>query len=334
MSQQEAARAARLQFGVNPGAVGTITAMSTRRTSFPPEPSSTGILPRLPQLPPGPAVRADDHRHHRQQLGLEQCGVHSLQCRLFAPHRCARSLFAVRLRLGRSHRQGNSGDLAAAGRVAATATRSCRDYGDAPTTHADGRPVRGRNSGRWRVLSNARRERCPRAHATRPATNSGAEFDPGSGPGSTHGDGTLRFSGAADILGRKVLIRGHPFVVVGVMPDGFTGLAHSLPDLWAPLTTLPDFEDIPDAFAPDAPAPVGLAGRAEEPVASRGAGPGQRSAWMQRFRHARLRPRDSSRSLGRPGDPAASARRAPLSPARRHRLLPRSCSAPAPMSPI
>jgi predicted permease len=91
-----------------------------------------------------------------------------------------------------------------------------------------------------------------------------------------------RFSGATDILGRKVLIRGHPFVVVGVMPDGFTGLANSLPDLWAPLATLPDFEDIPNPFAPDTPAPVGLAGRLK---------PGERAeqaqaaltAWMRRL---------------------------------------------------
>jgi predicted permease len=90
-----------------------------------------------------------------------------------------------------------------------------------------------------------------------------------------------RFSGAADILGRKVLIHGHPFIVVGVMPDGFTGLGHSLPDLWAPLTTLPDFEDIPNAFAPDTPAPVGLAGRLK-PGQSAEQAQAALTAWMQR----------------------------------------------------
>ena len=70
-----------------------------------------------------------------------------------------------------------------------------------------------------------------------------------------------RFAAAADILGRKVLIHGHPFVVVGVMPDGFTGLGHTMPDLWAPLAALAEFEDIPNAFAPETPAPVTLAGR-------------------------------------------------------------------------
>ncbi len=91
-----------------------------------------------------------------------------------------------------------------------------------------------------------------------------------------------RFSGATDILGRKVLIRGHPFVVVGVMPDGFTGLANSLPDLWAPLATLPDFEDIPNPFAPDTPAPVGLAGRLK-PGESAEQAQAALTAWMQRF---------------------------------------------------
>jgi predicted permease len=90
-----------------------------------------------------------------------------------------------------------------------------------------------------------------------------------------------RFSGAADILGRKVLIHGHPFVVVGVMPDGFTGLGHSLPDLWAPLSTLPYFEDIPNAFAPDATAPVSLAGR-PKPGESAEQAQVALTAWMQR----------------------------------------------------
>ena len=69
-----------------------------------------------------------------------------------------------------------------------------------------------------------------------------------------------RFSGAADVLGRKVLIQGHPFVVVGVMPEEFTGLGHSVSDFWAPLATLPEFEDTPNPFAPETPAPSSPAG--------------------------------------------------------------------------
>ncbi len=101
-----------------------------------------------------------------------------------------------------------------------------------------------------------------------------------------------RFGSAPDIVGRKVSIHGHGFEVVGVMPEAFTGLGPTS-DLWAPLTALPDFEDLPNAFAPDAPAPVGLAGRLKS-----GESPEQLqtvlTAWMQRLTpdhppHATLR---------------------------------------------
>jgi predicted permease len=39
-------------------------------------------------------------------------------------------------------------------------------------------------------------------------------------------------------LGRTVLLNGVPFEVVGVMPDGFRGLAVNAPDYWVPLSTL------------------------------------------------------------------------------------------------
>jgi predicted permease len=91
-----------------------------------------------------------------------------------------------------------------------------------------------------------------------------------------------RFGGAADILGRKVLIQGHPFEVVGVMPEEFTGLGHNYPDLWASLTMIADFEEAPNAFAPDAPAPVSLAGRLK-PGGSVGQAQAALTAWMQKF---------------------------------------------------
>ena len=70
-----------------------------------------------------------------------------------------------------------------------------------------------------------------------------------------------RYGGAAGILGRKVLIQGHPFEIVGVMPDDFTGLGHSLFDVWISLSNLPQFDDTPNPLSPDAPAPFNLAGR-------------------------------------------------------------------------
>jgi predicted permease len=90
-----------------------------------------------------------------------------------------------------------------------------------------------------------------------------------------------RFGGAADIVGRKVLIQGHAFEVVGVMPEEFTGLGHTYPDLWASLTMIADFEETPNAFAPDAPAPVSLAGRLN-PGESVGQAQAALTAWMQK----------------------------------------------------
>jgi predicted permease len=108
-----------------------------------------------------------------------------------------------------------------------------------------------------------------------------------------------RFNAAGDILGRKVLIHGHPFVIVGVMPQGFTGLGHSLPDLWASLARMADFEDIPpNAFAPDAPALVGIAGRLK-PGESMEQARAALTAWMQRSAPAQM-PRAILTSLATP----------------------------------
>ena len=51
--------------------------------------------------------------------------------------------------------------------------------------------------------------------------------------------GWLRlFESDAGVIGRTALIGGVPFTIVGVMPEGFRGLAVGAPDCWAPLTTL------------------------------------------------------------------------------------------------
>jgi predicted permease len=108
-----------------------------------------------------------------------------------------------------------------------------------------------------------------------------------------------RFNAAGDILGRKVLIHGHPFAIVGVMPQGFTGLGRSLPDLWVSLAMMADFEDIPpNAFAPDAPASVGIAGRLK-PGESMEQARAALTAWMQRSAPAQM-PRAILTSLATP----------------------------------
>ena len=53
-----------------------------------------------------------------------------------------------------------------------------------------------------------------------------------------------RFDGDPNVLGRRVLVFGAPFEIIGVMPEGFRGLEVSAPDFWAPLPQLAQFRPI------------------------------------------------------------------------------------------
>jgi predicted permease len=53
----------------------------------------------------------------------------------------------------------------------------------------------------------------------------------------THGFWQRRLGGARDVVGRSVHLNGHPYTVIGVAPEGFTGVNVGLrPELWAPLS--------------------------------------------------------------------------------------------------
>jgi len=43
------------------------------------------------------------------------------------------------------------------------------------------------------------------------------------------------FQGDRGVIGRRVTFGGAPYEIVGVMPDGFRGLAVTPPDYWLPL---------------------------------------------------------------------------------------------------
>jgi predicted permease len=49
------------------------------------------------------------------------------------------------------------------------------------------------------------------------------------------------FQGDAAVIGRRVAINGAPYEIVGVMPDGFRGLAITPPDYWVPLSLAEQF---------------------------------------------------------------------------------------------
>jgi predicted permease len=51
------------------------------------------------------------------------------------------------------------------------------------------------------------------------------------------------FGGDPAVIGRRVVANGAPYEIVGVMPEGFRGLATTPPDYWAPLALAGQFRD-------------------------------------------------------------------------------------------
>jgi predicted permease len=90
-----------------------------------------------------------------------------------------------------------------------------------------------------------------------------------------------RFSGDPDIVGKKVLLRGYPFEVVGVALAGFTGLGSRPVEFWAPLTMSARFES-DDIFGPTQPRSLSIVGRLK---AGHSVGQTQSALtiWMQRL---------------------------------------------------
>ncbi|HEV8409866.1 MAG TPA: ADOP family duplicated permease [Gemmatimonadaceae bacterium] len=69
-----------------------------------------------------------------------------------------------------------------------------------------------------------------------------------------------RFAGDSSIIGRTIVVRGVPLLVVGVARDGFGGLESRARDLWIPLT-MASAMGLPDPFDAVAPAPLGVVGQ-------------------------------------------------------------------------
>ena len=59
-----------------------------------------------------------------------------------------------------------------------------------------------------------------------------------------------RFGGDPNIVGKRVLLHGYLFQVLGVAQSGFRGLGARPVDFWAPLTTAARFDGGPDLFGP------------------------------------------------------------------------------------
>ena len=50
------------------------------------------------------------------------------------------------------------------------------------------------------------------------------------------------FAGATDVVGRTLLVQGHPYTVIGVAPRGFSGHTLDATDVWLPLVTATTLE--------------------------------------------------------------------------------------------
>ena len=70
-----------------------------------------------------------------------------------------------------------------------------------------------------------------------------------------------RFAGDPQIVGKEIIIRGYPFIVVGVARPGFRGLGGRPADFWAPLTESAQLQMGPDLFGPEMPRSVSILGR-------------------------------------------------------------------------
>jgi predicted permease len=91
-----------------------------------------------------------------------------------------------------------------------------------------------------------------------------------------------QFAGDPNIAGKKILLRGFPFEVVGVAPSGFNGLGERPTGFWAPLTMAARFDNGPDLFGPERPRVLAIVGRLKPGFSVRQARAGV-TVWAQRF---------------------------------------------------
>jgi predicted permease len=91
-----------------------------------------------------------------------------------------------------------------------------------------------------------------------------------------------QFSADPEIVGKKLLLRGYPFDVVGVAPAGFTGLGARPAEFWAPLTMAARFETGMDLFGPARPRAISMVGRLREGYGEKQARAGL-TLWTRRF---------------------------------------------------
>jgi predicted permease len=91
-----------------------------------------------------------------------------------------------------------------------------------------------------------------------------------------------QFAADPGIIGKRILLRGYPFEIVGVAPSGFNGLGERPTDFWAPLTMSGRLDSGSDLFGPERPRLLGIVARLKAGVDVRQARAGA-TVWARRF---------------------------------------------------
>ena len=77
----------------------------------------------------------------------------------------------------------------------------------------------------------------------------------------SHAAWKMVFGEDPQIVGRKLILNGHPFEVIGVTRPEFTGLAERPPDFWAPVTMFRELKNGENLFGPEQPRHLMVVGR-------------------------------------------------------------------------
>jgi len=90
-----------------------------------------------------------------------------------------------------------------------------------------------------------------------------------------------KFGANNDLVGKTIVIRGHPLEVIGITNPEFSGLNAKTLDFWVPITMADQLEDGPSLFGPDHPNRLDILGRLRSGLTSRQA----EAALLVRARH-------------------------------------------------
>jgi predicted permease len=90
-----------------------------------------------------------------------------------------------------------------------------------------------------------------------------SKVSPGTDPVAviSHAAWVRNFGQDPQIIGRKILLRGYPFEIVGVAREGFAGINEVPHDVWIPLTMINQVEGGADFFGSEAPPRTRITGR-------------------------------------------------------------------------